>query len=82
MGTMPPVAKLSPDGSQLRWITLVGGSQKDSGSYGVAVDGNDNIYVAGKTHSTDFYTTPGAWDRTSNGVTGSKADRVKGDCPR
>lgn len=59
------VAKLSSDGSQLLWIALIGGNGNEH-AYGVAIGPNDHIYVAGKTFSTDFPTTPGAWDRTRN----------------
>jgi hypothetical protein len=68
------VAKLSPDGSTLRWVTLVGGTGAEKGGYGVDVDANDNIYVAGTTHSPDFPTTAGAFDRTPNNVDVSSSD--------
>lgn len=68
------VAKLNPEGSQLLWVTILGGSGGEKGGYGVALDPNDNIYVAGTTHSTDFPTTPGAWDRTPNSVTDQNGD--------
>jgi hypothetical protein len=56
-----------------RWVTLIGGTQgtgagagRDRG-YGLALDSEDNIYIAGQTASTDFPTTQGAFDRTHNG---------------
>ena len=60
------VAKLSSDGSRLLWVTLIGGTGKDRG-YGVDLDPSGNIYVAGRTSSTDFPTTAGVFDRTHNG---------------
>lgn len=63
------VAKLSSDGSKLLWVSLIGGMNnggRDRG-YGLAVGPEDYIYVAGRTSSTDFPTTPGAYDRTHNG---------------
>jgi hypothetical protein len=62
------VAKLSPDGSDVLWVTLVGGSDIDFADGGVVVDGSDDIYVSGKTFSDDFPTTPGAWDTSFNSV--------------
>ncbi len=60
------VAKISSDGSHLVWVTLIGGTGKDRG-YGVDLDRLGNIYLAGRTSSKDFPTTPGAFDRTHNG---------------
>jgi hypothetical protein len=66
------IIKLAPEG-KIQWVTLLGGSKgtgagsgKDRG-YGLVLDSSDNIYVAGGTASTDFPTTPGAFDRTHNG---------------
>lgn len=47
------VAKLSPDGSQLWYSTLLGGSQLDTGM-AIAVDSQGRAYVAGTTQSPDF----------------------------
>ncbi len=41
---------LDPD---VDWMTYLGGSDEDAG-YRVALDGDDNAYVAGNTFSTDF----------------------------
>jgi len=45
---------------------LLGGGNEDRG-YGVAVDGSDVAYVTGWTRSSDFPTTPDAFDITYNG---------------
>jgi len=59
------VAKLSTNGSALRFSTFLGGSQTDEGD-AVAVDGEGATYVTGVTRSADFPTTPGAYDRSYN----------------
>lgn len=61
------VAKFTKAG-KLVWMTIIGGSGLDRG-YGVVLDKADNIYVAGRTSSSDFPTTPGAYDTTFNGGT-------------
>jgi hypothetical protein len=61
------VTKLTADGSALAYSTFLGGSKEDGG-YGIAVDGSGNAYVTGFTTSTDFPTTPGAFDTTHNGT--------------
>jgi len=45
--------------SQLVYSNLFGGSSSDYG-YGIALDPQNNIYVAGQTLSSDFPTTPGS----------------------
>lgn len=62
------VAKFSPDGTQLIWATFLGGSLRDQ-AYGIRVDSNGNVYVVGATGSSNFPTTPGAYDRQFNGGT-------------
>lgn len=66
------VIRLSQAGRP-QWVTLIGGTQgagagagSDRG-YGLALDSEDNIYIAGQTASTDFPTTQDAFDRTHNG---------------
>ena len=52
------VAKLSADGNSLLYGTFLGGSGGSTGypesGNGIAVDAQDNIYVAGSTSSTNF----------------------------
>jgi Beta-propeller repeat len=59
------VTKLNASGSTLAYSTFLGGGDLDQGS-GIAVDGSDRAYVTGFTSSTDYPTTPGAFDRTFN----------------
>jgi len=60
------VTKLNPTGSALVYSTYLGGSGADGGS-GIAVDSAGNTYVLGTTTSTDFPTTPGAFQPTFGG---------------
>jgi hypothetical protein len=59
------VAKFRPDGSRA-WATYLGGSGEERG-HGIAVDGAGNVFVLGRTNSTDFPTTAGSFDTTFNG---------------
>ncbi|MBI3734396.1 MAG: lamin tail domain-containing protein, partial [Chloroflexi bacterium] len=62
------VTKLNPDGSALVYSTFLGGGG-DEGSRGIAVDASGAAYVTGYTGSSDFPTTPGAFDTSFNGPT-------------
>ncbi len=52
---------------ELSFSTYLSGSGMANGARAVAVDGQGNIYVSGGTSSSDFPTTPGAYDRTFDG---------------
>ncbi len=60
------ITKLNSDGSVLVYSTYLGGSARDD-CHGITVDTAGNAYVAGVTSSTNFPTTPGAFDLTFNG---------------
>jgi uncharacterized repeat protein (TIGR01451 family) len=53
------VAKLSPQGNAILYLTYLGGSKTDSAS-AIAVDAAGDAYVAGTTISQDFPVTAGA----------------------
>ena len=54
------VVRINPAGDALVFSTYLGGSQDDAAS-GIAVDGAGSVYVTGYTNSSNFPTTPGAW---------------------
>ncbi|MGP4038682.1 DUF7948 domain-containing protein [Gracilibacillus sp. D59] len=60
------VTKLSPDGSSIVFSTYLGGSSDDQGN-GIALDNAGNAYVVGRTDSSDFPTTPGAFQTMDPG---------------
>ncbi len=64
------VTKLSSSGSSLVYSTYLGGDRAE-GDYsggGIAVDAAGAAYVTGETRSSDFPTTPNAYDTSYNGV--------------
>ena len=60
------VLKLDPTGSTLLYSTFIGGKDYDAG-YGLQIDSSGNVYVGGRTLSSNFPTTAGAYDITHNG---------------
>lgn len=78
------IGKLNPDGSDLVYLTYLGGSEDDNPD-GIDVDAVGHVYIAGRTNSTDFPTTPGAFNRsyvdeTHSGLNGfvAKIDATSG----
>jgi hypothetical protein len=66
MGSDAFVTKFNPAGSALVYSTYLGGSGGDSAN-GIAVDNSGDAYVTGNTQSTNFPTTPGAFQTTCGG---------------
>jgi uncharacterized protein (TIGR03437 family) len=60
------VAKFNTAGSGLVYCTYLGGKGDDAGN-AIAVDLEDNAYVTGRTISTDFPTTAGAFQTSFQG---------------
>lgn len=67
LGTDAFVTKLSPNGSSLIYSTILGGSSADFG-LAIAVDRFGSAYVGGETDSTDFPTTPGAFEPPAGSI--------------
>ncbi len=59
------IVKLSPTGALVR-STLIGGNGQD-GADGIYVDSAGNVFFAGQTSSTDFPTTPDAFQPAHGG---------------
>lgn len=67
-GTDVWVTKFSPEGTDLIFSTLIGGSGNDAIEHSaIGVDSEGNTYISGFTHSTDFPTTAGAYRKTLSG---------------
>jgi hypothetical protein len=60
------VTKLNPAGTGLVYSTYLGGNNGDGGVH-IAVDSSDNAYVTGFAQSSNFPTTPGAFQTTLGG---------------
>ena len=60
------IVKMDADLSSIIWSTFLGGTGNDA-AYSIAIDNNNDIYVAGGTVSTNFPVTSGAYNETYNG---------------
>jgi hypothetical protein len=60
------VTKLDPTCTTILYSTFIGGSHADRAT-GIAVDGDGNAYITGRTMSTDFLVTPGAFSTNYQG---------------
>jgi hypothetical protein len=61
------VTKLSSAGNALVWSTYVGGSSSER-ALRVVLDAAENAVLTGETGSSNYPTTPGAYDTTPNGA--------------
>jgi hypothetical protein len=60
------VTKLNSSGTGLIYSTYIGGSSYDAG-FGIAIDSIGNAYITGRTTSTDYDITSGAFQTTYGG---------------
>jgi len=73
------LSRLNPAGTALLYSTYLGGSFRGlgtdtvwgDGATGIAIDRSGNAYVLGRVYSTDFPTTPGAFQATNHASAGS-----------
>ncbi|MBC8490251.1 MAG: SBBP repeat-containing protein, partial [Bacteroidetes bacterium] len=72
------VTKINVDGSSLVYSTYLGGSRNEDGK-GIAVDGNSNAYVTGRTNSTDFPTASAIYGNFAGGVTDAFVTKINAD---
>jgi len=70
--------KLNPAGSALIYSTYLGGSREDDLD-AIALDASGNLYVTGNTLSSDFPTTPGAFQTTYGGSAPNIDNSFSGD---
>jgi hypothetical protein len=61
------VTKMNSSGTALVWSTFLGGSDKEEGT-NIVVDSSGNVYIAGSTHSANFPTTAGAFQKILKGT--------------
>jgi hypothetical protein len=59
--------KLNASGTALEYATFLGGTDQDWHAGALAVDVGGSAYIAGYTRSSDFPTTPGAYDTSHGG---------------
>jgi len=71
------VTKLNPTGTAIIYSTFLGGGSEES--KGIAVDSAGSAYVTGQTWSSNFPTTPGAFQPVSGGGNGGDAFVTKLD---
>jgi hypothetical protein len=57
------VFKLNTSGDKLIFSTYIGGQDEDYGS-DITLDTENNVFIAGHSWSSDFPTTPGAYDKS------------------
>lgn len=72
------VSKLNSSLTNIISSTYLGGDNQDI-ARSIAVDADGNVYVAGKTSSTDFPTTSGAYDTSRGGSSDIFISKLNGD---
>lgn len=61
------IAHMTADASQVIASTYLGGSRQERSVYGMSLDRNGNLVVMTATRSSDFTTTPGAYQENYGG---------------
>lgn len=74
------LAKIRADGAALLFATYFGGSDTDwCETHHLALDGSNNVFIGGITHSPDFPTTANAFQKTFGGINGRTNFHATGD---
>ena len=71
-GTDAFIMKFAPNGSTLLYSTYLGGTGEEQG-YSIAVDSQNNMYIAGNTKSVNF-PTKNAYNATFGGTSNGNSD--------
>ncbi len=71
------VSKFDSGLTALSASTLLGGHSNDYGK-SITIDAGGNVFVTGSTNSTDFPTTPGAYDTSANGNSDAFVSKFNG----
>lgn len=61
------ISKLNPTGTELLWASYLGGTGSET-PHALITNANGELFVFGTTTSSDFPTTPGAFDTDYNGA--------------
>jgi len=61
------ISRFNKDGTNLSISTYIGGNEGET-AFDIALDKNENIYIAVRTASEDYPTTIDAFDRSYNGI--------------
>jgi hypothetical protein len=61
------LVKIDPTGTRLLYATYLGVRRSVTSGHGVAIDASGNAYLVGRTNSTTFPVTTGAYQTTSTG---------------
>lgn len=69
------VSRIAADGTSLVYSTYLGGSSGDK-PYGLAVRDDGTVTIVGNTQSSNFPTTPGAFDGNLNGSSDGFVSRI------
>lgn len=75
---MVPV-KFTPDGSDVVWATVLGGSGEDRGGPAIRVGPDKSVYVSGGTHSMDWPVTPNVAQTQAGGNSDIFVTRIAPD---
>ena len=73
------LAALSPDATRLLYMTYLGGKENEFAEHRMALLADGSVLLTGVTGSSDFPTTPGAFQRELQGPTAGFVAKLSGD---